>query len=104
MDDVLEKQVQESEEEWAEIEKTIKIREQKDKDIISHFCANNYADIARTLELLKKHKGMPKHDQERVNTFDKHYPDNITLKDILGYLDVKDIYRQFLESGGENND
>ncbi len=45
MNENLEKQFQESESEWAEIEKSTAIRKQKDKRIISQYCAvNNEAD------------------------------------------------------------
>lgn len=105
MDENLEKQFQESESDWAEIEKLKAEREKKDKKIISQFCASNkQADMVRILELLEKYNGMPSHDTEIVNEFRKCYPKNLSVKLIHNFLDVKDIYSQYLESGGDDND
>ena len=102
MDENLEKQFQESEKEWAEIEKLKSIREKKDKRIISIFCAqNDQADIIRILGLLEKYPGMPQHDKDIVYEFKKKYPNELTVKLIHSLLDVMDIYNQYLESGGD---
>lgn len=102
MDKELQEMIQESQEEWADIEKTKSIRKKKDLRIVSTFCAlNNEADIIRTLELLDKHKGLPKHDKENMDTFKTNYPKELTVDDVANYLDFTDIYRRYLESGGE---
>lgn len=103
-DDLLD-QLQESEREWAEIEKTTALRSEKDKKIISRFCAeNDYADIKRTLDLLKKHQGLPQHDRDVVKSFESAYPDKLTVLGIHQFIDVRDIYGCYLESGGESDD
>ena len=103
MDENLEKQFQESEYEWAEIHKNIAIRKQKDKRIISQYCADNKeADIVHTLELLEKYKGMPEHDHEILTEFKMNYPKTLTVRIIHNFEDVKDIYQEYLEFGEEN--
>ena len=103
MNENLEKQFQESESEWAEIEKSTAIRKQKDKRIISQYCAvDNEADIIHTLELLEKYRGMPEHDQEILSEFKKNYPKTLTVKVIHNFEDVRDIYQRYLEFGEEN--
>lgn len=105
MDENLEKKFQESESEWAEIDRLITEREKKDKRIISQFCATNkQADMVRILKLLEKHNGMPKHDKEVVEEFKKNYPEELNIKLIHSFLDVKDIYSQYLESGGDDDE
>lgn len=105
MDETLEKEFQDSEEEWAEIEKLKAIREKKDKKIISKFCANNdQADMLKILSLLEKYPGMPSHDKDVVFEFKKKYPNELTVQLIHSLLDVMDIYSQYLESGGNTND
>ena len=102
MDENLEKDFQESESEWAEIEKKTAIRIQKDKRIISRYCAaNKEADIFHTLQLLEKYKGMADHDEKIVNEFKNNYPKNLTVQMIHNFEDVKEIYREYLEYGEE---
>lgn len=97
-----EDEIQQSLSEWAEIEKKQELRQKKDERLISQFCADNsHADVIRTLNLLEKYKGMPKHDCERVISFKNNYPDNITVQDIAGYQDVTDLYARYLELGGK---
>lgn len=103
MDENLEKQFQESESEWAEIEKNTEIRKKKDQRIISKYCATNKeADIVHILKLLEKHGGMPNHDEELLTEFKEHYPKTLTVKMIHNFEDIKDIYSEYLESGVEN--
>lgn len=103
MDKELETRMQESEEEWAKIQKEIALREKKDQRIISEFCASNDpADIVHSIELLEKFPGMPIHDKEAVDEFKEVFPKKLTVPILHKYLDVKDIYREFLESGEEN--
>lgn len=105
MDDNIAKGLQESLSEWSTIDKLIAERESKDKRIISTFCAaNDPADMMQILDLLEKHKGMPKHDKDIVYEFRDKYPFDLNTKLISNFLDVKDIYSQYLESGGGNND
>lgn len=105
MDGSLEQKLQESEEEWAEIEKQKAQREKKDRKIISQYCAGyNRADMVQILELLEKHGGMPKHDKDIISEFKNNYPETLTTKLIHNFEDVKDIYSEYLESGGENDD
>lgn len=105
MDEKLERQFQESEFEWAEIERLKAERKKKDNKIISQFCAaNKQADMVRILELLEKHNGMPKHDKEIVYEFKKCYPEGLNVKLIHSFLDVKDIYSMYLEAGGDDNE
>ncbi|MEY8265146.1 hypothetical protein AALA79_02015 [Lachnospiraceae bacterium 64-25] len=105
MDENLEREFQESESDWAEIEKLKAEREKKDKRIISQFCASNkQADMVRILELLVKHNGMPGHDKEIVSEFKRCYPEELNVKLIHSFLDVKDIYSTYLESGGDDNE
>lgn len=105
MDENLEKQLQESESDWAEIEKHVAEREKKDKRIISQFCASNkQADMVRILDLLEKHNGMPNHDKEIVIEFKKCYPKELNTKLIHSFLDVRDIYSIYLESGGDDSE
>lgn len=103
MDENLEKQFQESENEWAVIEKSIAIRKQKDKRIISAYCAKNKdADIYHILQLLAKYHGMPSHDEEMLKEFKENYPKTLTVQMIHNFEDIKDIYQEYLESGEEN--
>ena len=105
MDEKLEMQFQESEADWAEIEKLTAEREKKDKRIISEFCASNkQADMVRILDLLEKYNGMAEHDKKIVNEFRKCYPKDLSVKIIHNFLDVKDIYSRYLESGGDDNE
>lgn len=103
MDENLEKQFQESENDWADIQRKTDIRNQKDRRIISQYCAKNKeADIIHTLKLLEKFKGMPNYDEELLNEFRENYPKTLTVKMIHDFEDIKDIYREYLESGEEN--
>lgn len=103
MNEDLEKQFQESEKEWAEIEKNKTIRMQKDRRIISNYCASNKdADIYHILQLLEKYSGMPTYDEEMINEFKENYPKTLTVKMIHNFEDIKDIYHEYLESGEEN--
>lgn len=112
MDEWLLNEVQESEEEWAdierlkrELEKKSELRTKKDERIIREFCAKNkYADIIRTLELLEKNQGIAKWDREIVQQFKEKYPNELTVPMIQQMMDVKDLYREYLESGGECDD
>ncbi len=105
MDETLERKLQESEAVWAEIEKMTAEREKKDKRIISEYCAsNNSADIYNILELLEKYDGMPEYDQETVTQFKANYPKLLTVNLIHRYEDLKDIYNEYLELGGQTND
>lgn len=103
MDKILAEQCQESLDEWAEIEKTEAERRKKDNRIVSNYCAENKeADIIHILELLDKHKGaMPKHDEIIVDTFKHNYPKTLTVKMIVEFEDIKDIYSEYLEMGDE---
>ncbi len=101
MDSNLEKKLQESEAEWADIERLKAAREKKDQKILSIYCAmNRPADIIHTIELLAKYNGLPQHDKEIVENFKNSYPDKITVKLLHAFLDTKDIYKEYLESGG----
>lgn len=101
----LEYLMQESESEWADIEKKIAIREKQDRKIISIYCSQNKkADIIHTIELLEKYNGMPRHDQDIIANFKNEYPENLKIKTLHAFLDVKDIYEEYLESGGETYD
>lgn len=103
MDEHLEKQFQDSENEWAEIERLTAIRTKKDKRIISQYCAqNNEADIIHTLELLEKYSGMPSHDKEILDQFKENYPKALTVKLIYSFEDMRDIYQDYLEFGEEH--
>ena len=112
MDKDLIDQFQDSEVEWAdiqrlryELEEKERKRTLKDQNIISRYCGkNDYADITTTLELLLKYPGLAKHDQETVEKFKECYPKKLTVGMIHEYEDVVDIYSEYLESGGEYND
>lgn len=112
MEDSLIDQLQESEEEWADIEKLRhdllnkeNARLNKDKKIISHYCADNkHADITTTLELLLKYSALPEHDEETIKEFKQSYPSKLSVDIIHRFEDVKDIYSSYLESGGEYDD
>lgn len=98
----LEMMMQESEAEWADIEEKIAIRESRDRKIVSCYCAQNKnADIIRTLELFEKYNGLPKHDKEIISRFRKEYPEELKVRTIHDFLDIQDIYKDYLESGGE---
>lgn len=101
----LQQQLEESLAEWANIDKEIAERQKKDKRIISTFCAQNtLADMTRILYLLEKYNGMPKYDKEIVIEFKQKYPDNLDAKILSSFLDIKDMYSQILEAGGDDND
>ena len=103
MNDYLEQLCQESEFDWAEIQRMTDERNKKDKRIISEYCAKNKnADIIRILELLEKYDGLPSHDRDIVNEFKNSYPDSLTVKMIHSFEDTRDIYREYLEYGEEN--
>lgn len=100
-----EQQISESLDEWADIQKKMAEREKKDKKIISRFCANNTAaDIGHILELLLKYDGMSGDDKKSIEEFKSSYPNKLTIPMLGDFLDIKDIYKEFLESGGENDD
>lgn len=101
MDESLGKKLQDSEVEWARIQRQIAEREKKDRRIISEYCAkNDIADIYHILELLEKYDGMPDYDKETVVEFRGNYPKKLTVDLIHRYEDLKDIYNNYLESGG----
>lgn len=109
MDENLERLFQESESDWAEIQRLTDERAKKDKKIISIYCAKNKrADIIRILELLEKYNGLeqfnglPKHDKDIVDEFKTNFPDSLTVKMIHNFEDTRDIYREYLEYGEEN--
>lgn len=105
MDKLFEKELNDSLDEWVNIDKAIAEREKKDRKIISRYCAENKrADIFGIVELLLKYDGMPQKDIDVVKTFKANYPDNLNTKLLVAFLDVKDIYRNILESGGEYDD
>lgn len=105
MDGKLEQELQESAEEWANIKKMEAERVKKDNKIISMFCAENHpADIYTTIQLLLKYNGMPTHDKETVEEFNKKYPGDLNIDLLHRYLDLKDIYHEYLELGGECDD
>lgn len=102
MENNLEQMMQESESEWADIEKKIAFREKLDKKIISIYCSQNKeADIIHIVELLEKYNGMPLHDKEIIASFKNEYPENLKVRTIHDFLDIQDIYKAYLESGGE---
>ena len=69
------------------------------------YCSeNNYADVVRTLDLLLKYPGMAGHDHKTVEEFKEAYPQKLTTKMIMDFEDIKDLYRRYLESGGENDE
>ena len=101
MDEKYKEELQESLRKWATIDKILAIQRKKDEPLISRFCANNDPeDINQTIKKLKNHKGMPKHDRKIITTFELAYPDNLTTKILLQYLDLTDIYSDFLRSMG----
>lgn len=103
MNENLEKEFQESESEWAEIQNLTNIRMQKDKRIISKYCAsNNDADIIQILNLLEKYRGMPEHDEQIIKEFKENYPKKLTVRMIHNFEDVKELYQEYLEYGEEN--
>ena len=105
MDNTIENQLQESLEEWADIEKLTYERQNKDKKIISKFCAENKAaDIYHTLKLLEKYSGLASHDRETVEMMKSKYPQELDAKLLYDYLNMRDIYSDYLESGGECDD
>lgn len=105
MDDNLKQLMQESLDEWADIQKRQAEREQKDKKIISLYCSqNSQADIFQIIKLLMKFKGMAGHDKATVEEFKEKYPDKLDIKLLYDFLDVKDLYKEYLESGGENDE
>lgn len=102
MDENLENDMQESLSEWATIEKTISERQKKDRIIISKYCATHKdVDIINILNLFDKYNGLPSHDDEIIKDFKSKYPKDLTVKSIKAFEDVKIIYSDFLESGGE---
>lgn len=105
MDDKLKQLLQESFDEWADIQKRQAEREKKDKKIISLYCSqNSQADILQIIKLLLKFKGMAGHDKETVENFKEKYPDKLSVELLSDFLDVKDLYKEYLESGGENDE
>ncbi len=105
MDDNLKQMMQESFDEWADIEQRQAEREKKDKRIISLYCSRNrQADVFQIIELLNKFKGMAGHDKDTVEDFKRNYPDKLNVKLLNDFLDVKDLYKEYLESGGDNDD
>lgn len=100
-----EEMFQESELEWAELNKLIAKREKKDRKIISQFCAaNNSADMLHIIELLEKYGNLPQYDCDIVSEFKEKYPKDLTVQLIHAFTDLTDIYSSILESGGEAND
>lgn len=105
MEQAFEERLQESLTQWSEIDQITLERQRKDKRLISEFCAmNNKADIIRILTLLIKYGGLPEHDREVVETFERNYPKSLTTKMIAEFNDVRDIYSEYLESGGIDNE
>ena len=105
MDEKLKNDLNKSLEEWADIEKRRALQEKKDRQIISIYCAkNDISDVYRTIELLKKHRGMPSYAKETVITFEENYPNSLTAQIICDYEDTKDIYKDYLEKGGDEDE
>lgn len=101
MDEKYKEELQESLRKWAIIEKILVIQRKKDEPLISRFCADNDPDdITQTINKLKDHKGLPTHDKKVINKFEHAYPDNLTTKIILQYLDLTDLYSDFLRNMG----
>lgn len=105
MNGELKELIQASKEEWADIQKQISERERKDKIIISKICAkNDYADVVNIIRLLKKHNGLPEHDQQTIDEMEKNYPKKLTLDLLERYFDVVDVYSDYLENGGDEDE
>ena len=105
MSDNLEEMLEQSEEEWAEIDKKVALREKKDKKIISMYCAENRsADVFNIIELLEKYNGMPDHDSEIVQEFKAQYPKMLKVKTLKSFMDIQLIYHGYLDSGGESDE
>ena len=78
---------------------------EREKSAISIYCSeNNYADVVRTLDLLLKYPGMAGHDHKTVEEFKEAYPQKLTTRMIMDFEDIKDLYRRYLDSGGENDE
>ena len=105
MDKDIKKLTEESFEEWADIEQKQAEREKKDKKIISLYCSQNLqADVFQIIELLMKFKGMAGHDKDTVMAFKEKYPDKLNIKLLHDFLDVKDLFKEYLESGGTGDE
>lgn len=105
MDNDLKLMMQDSLEEWASIEQRQAEREKKDKKIISIYCSQNkQADVIHIIELLMKFNGMAGHDKDTVKSFKEKYPDKLNVKTLSDFLDVTDLYSEYLESGGNSDD
>lgn len=104
MDDI-KAMMQESLADRAIIEQNLAERDKKDRKIISLYCARNKeADIIRIIELLLKFNGMAGHDKETIREFKTKYPDKLNVKLLNDFLDVKDLYKEYLESGGDDDE
>lgn len=98
-------ELQSSLEEREKIEEALAIRDKKDRKLISAYCAeNDPADIYRILDLLIKFNGLPDYDRETVESFKNGYPGKLSVKLILAFEDIMDIYSKFLESGGNDDE
>lgn len=105
MNDEIKKALEESIDDWAALDKSKAEREKKDRKIISIFCSKNTkGDMNKIIELLECFDGMAGPDKEIVNDFKTNYPDKLNTKLLYDFLDLKDIYAEYLESGGEYND
>lgn len=104
MDEKLGREIQEALTEWADIRKRETMRIQKDRRIISKYCAqNDRPDILHTLQLLEKYNGMPSHDEDIVLKFKENYPKTLTIEMICDFEDLREIYKEYLENGEGNS-
>ena len=101
MDEKYNEELQESLKIWTKIDMILAIQRTKDQPLIRKFCSkNDFDDIRKTIQTLKNHKGVPTHDKQIIIAFELAYPDNLTTKLISQYLDLTDIYSDFLRNMG----
>lgn len=100
------KELQDSLKEHAEIQERLDIRNKKDQKLISMFCAQNEeADVINTVMLLEKYNGLPEHDRQKIKEIKALYPaGKMTVRHIVDFIEIQNIYAPILESGGNVDD
>ena len=80
-------------------------KEKIEEKIINQFRAkNNQSDVLKTLNLLENNKVIAAHDKEILAEFKEKYPKQLNVHLIHNYLNLKDIYSQYLNEECEKTE
>lgn len=104
MSSTLQEKLQESLNEWENIQRAIKEQKAKDAKIIRDFCSKNTgADIRKTISHLLNYDGISSSDRAIVERFKNMYPDSLTTEGLKEFTEVRHGYREYLLNGGDDD-